>query len=410
MTISTGGQASLQDLLITRQLPLWLRTLKPAQLVTLNQYLGQQMEAEQQVRELYSDIKGLDEFAAPLVQKKLHDGHRLAVDVSKAQIRFKVTLPSALAALSGKPVERFFQHSLLQAALHNFSADEAQSMPGAQILDAGGQPEPLAPEAFAGICRALDIGKQYQDYLKQHLMAPGATGAEARRRIEEGFRSTLAATVQLAYLKGELQEQIFQSFMTMVAADQAHSGSQRELPVLVAKSWRVLGKQIRGAMAFEVRRDEHPDAPLQGVVCWIPGDEQGALSWYESWDVLFATLGKQLRLPGYDRFFQRFIGERDRIAFTQALAKAAARRAPHLPVELDGRYESINLTVFAHMRQVQIDTLLDNALLLAPPTADRDTQERDQRLHFYRRRAGHLGASQPVRALARRAVACRDGL
>lgn len=377
---------SLQDHLIASQLPTWLSGVSPESFSALNRSLSQQMQAEHEVQTVYKGITPLDVFAVSRLQQKLLDLHQLSVDVRTAQIRFKVVLPAALAKLLGKPVERYFQHTLLEAALHNFSASEASSMPGAQILHADGTPLPLAPEVFAALCRSLDIGQQYQNFLKAQLCAPGGEGQQVNLVIEQSQRASLEATARVAELKGEIDKHFLDLLLPVISAT-AETGTVIEdateahldRPVLVAKAWRVLGRKVRGALAFEV----HRAGAMEGVLCWVPGDAQGALCWYESWNVFFATLGKMFRLPGYDRFFQRFIGERDRMAFTLALEKAKASREAHLPVALDGRYESITQPVFAHMRQEQVDTLLDNALLLAAPTADRDSVERDQRLHFY---------------------------
>lgn len=220
-----------------------------------------------------------------------------------------------------------------------------------------------------------------------HQLSVDEQGQHANHVIEQGHRFTLEATARMAELKGEIDKRFFDLLVPVMSVggntdatvDDA-TVARPEGPVLVAKAWRVLGKKVRGAMAFEV----HRAGVMEGVLCWVPGDAQGSLSWYESWNVFFTTLGKMFRLPGYDSFFQRFIGERDRVAYSQALDKAKASRAAHLPVELDGRYEAITQSVFAYMRQEQVATLIDNALLLAAPTADKDSVERDQRLHFYR--------------------------
>ncbi|QHG64404.2 NEL-type E3 ubiquitin ligase domain-containing protein [Pseudomonas putida] len=383
MTASISPGFSLQDQLISKQLPTWLRGATSAQLAALNTSLATQMQAQQAVQQLYASVTSLDDFAGPLLEQQLSDLHQVTVDVRKARIHFEVVLPGAVAAVLGKPTRQIFEHSLLQAALHNFTADEAASMPGARLLDPDGAPIALAPAAFAALCRALDLGKRYQQYLAQQLKAPGQA---VDHLIEQGYRSTLEAELRLADLKGEIARGTLSGFLPIISPSTIQDATGRDASEevrLVARSWRVLGKEVRGAMAFEVRRSGRSDAPLEGVVCWIPGDEQGAVTWYENWQSLFATLGKLFRLPGYAEFFQRFIGERDRIAFSRALGKASTSRAAYEAVELDGRPGPQVAEPFQHMCKVQIDTLFENALELAPPTADKDSMERDLRLHFY---------------------------
>ncbi|MBC3485871.1 hypothetical protein HU750_09320 [Pseudomonas sp. SWRI50] len=369
----------LLDELIASRLPNWLASATPERLRALNLCLSQQMDVQQQLQGLYQGTTGLDDFAAPLLQQALHD-QQLQLDVSKAQIQLKVVLPAPLAKLLGKPQVRFFKHSLLEAALHNFSAGEAASQDGATLLDENASPLAFAPVAFAELCRTLDVGKQYQDYLKARYQAPLEEGRRVNRIVEEGHRAALEAAVRLSALKGEINERGYQLFLPLMSSVPTEGSDSA---VLIPKALRLLGKQIRGAMAFEVRQGGRATAPLEGVICWIPGDEQGALTWYGNWDTLFSSLGELFRLPGYEPFFQRFIGQRDRMAFTQALSKAKAARAAHLPAKLDGRYEAIELPLFEHMRKVQLDTLLDDARVLAVPTADQDSNERNARLHFY---------------------------
>ncbi|MEN5038532.1 dermonecrotic toxin domain-containing protein [Pseudomonas sp. TWI929] len=61
------------------------------------------------------------------------------------------------------------------AAPHNFSDGEARSlglMDQSRLLDVQGKTLPMAARAFAGRCRMLDLGGQYQAYLKQQMLTP----------------------------------------------------------------------------------------------------------------------------------------------------------------------------------------------------------------------------------------------
>ncbi|HDS1817107.1 TPA: leucine-rich repeat domain-containing protein [Pseudomonas putida] len=373
------------DALIASRLPAWLTAASLDTLYALHESQRRQQQVQHELHALLASITPADAFAAPLLQQALQVQHPLTLDVRQATLRRRVLqrFPSYNAQIPDGVKEQIYQHSLLQSALHNFTEEETFAtgiMQGTAVLDASGQASGLSPQAFTSLCRSLDLGGQYQAYLKGQL----TPGKEAGRRIEvlmeEGWRSGFEAALRQSLVNGEIPAHAYEHCAPLVAMVAAK-------PVAIAglepRQIRVFGQRVRGAVAFEVRHAEQPNAPLEGVLCWIPDDPQGPLTWFASWALLFLTLGKQFRLPKYVEFFQRFIGERDREAYTRALDKALKNAGHDAPVQLDGRHEAIALPLFEHLRKQQIDTLLDNAKVHAVPTAEVDAKVRDRRLHFY---------------------------
>ena len=373
------------DALVASRLPGWLTKASPETLYSLHESQRRQQQVQQQLHSWLAQITPLDAFAAPLLQNALQTQHQLTLDVRQANLRRRTLqrFPSHIAHIPDGIKERIYQHSLLQSALHNFTEGETLAsaiLPGTAVLDATGQACALSAKAFFTLCRSLDLGGQYQSYLRAQLVPNGEAGRQLEALVEEGFRASLEAALKLSLVNGEIPQHAYAHCAPLFALFTPGASS---VPGLRPMQLCVFGQWVRGAVAFEVTHQGATGAALEGVLCWIPDDPQGPLTWYPSWDVLYVTLGKQFRLPGYVEFFQRFIGARDLETYTRALDKALKASGLDVPVQLDGRHEAIDVPLFEHLRKQQIDTLLDNAKVHAVPTAEVDAQVRDRRLHFY---------------------------
>lgn len=374
------------DALIASRLPVWMTTGSLDTLYALHHSQQRQQQVQQELHELLACITPLEAFAAPLLQQALQTQHALTLDVREARLRRRTLQRSAsyIAQVPDGVREQVHEHSLLEAALHNFTEREtfaAEVLQGSAVLDPSGLETGLSLNAFARLCRTLDLGGRYQAYLRAQLTPDGEAGRQLEALLEEGFRASLEATLRLSLAKGEIGVEAYAPCAPLFALLAAKPESACGLRPM---QLRVFGQRVRSAVAFEFKQHGASGSAVEGVLCWIPDDPQGALTWYASWEMLFLALGKQFRLPGYKEFFQRFIGERDREAYARGLAQALQGVGVDVPVRLDGRYEAIEVPLFEHLRQQQIDTLLDNASVQAPPTAAVDAQVRDRRLHFYR--------------------------
>ncbi|MFJ4156902.1 NEL-type E3 ubiquitin ligase domain-containing protein [Pseudomonas sp. NPDC089752] len=369
------------DALIASRLPAWLTATSLDTLRALHQSQRWQQQIQHDIHGLLARITPLDAFAAPLLQQALQDGYQLNLDVRQALLRRRTLqrFPSYNAQIPDGVTGQVFEYSLLACALHNFTEHETSALEihrGTVVQDARRRPVTLAPKAFMNLCRSLDVGGRYQAYLKAQLTPDGEAGRQVEALLEEGFRANFEAALRQSLVNGEIAEHAYAQCFALVAMV---SNKPAQITGLQPKALRVFGKVVRGAVAFELRP---AGEPLQGILCWIPDDPHGPLTWYASWPTLFLTLGKQFRLPRYTAFFERFIAERDRQAYTLALNNALQGLGEDVPVQLDGRFEHIELPLFEHLRKQQIDTWLDNAKVHARPTADVDAQVRDRRLHF----------------------------
>ncbi|SMF30557.1 MULTISPECIES: leucine-rich repeat domain-containing protein [unclassified Pseudomonas] len=373
------------DTLIASRLPAWLASASEDHLGKLRVSLQRQQRSQHRLAELFSRVTPLDAFAKTLLDQALSDRQLPALDVRQVKLRTTTTLPIASVGPGGlgNSVSEIAEVSLLTAALHNFSEHETPPSGAFQthvIVDAQGEPQSLSPQAYVALCRSVDVGGRYQHHLESILLGPGEKSKRVEALLEDSARANLEADVRLAVLKGEIDERVYLQFLPVLSTVAVvDSDTTRLLPF----DLRVLGKQLRGVLAFEARRGGLTSAPLEGVVLWVPDDPHGPLQRFATWDELWHGLGRRCQAKGYPAFIQRFIGERDRCAFSRTLRRLLQARAGALPVQLDGRSQAIDRPLFPHLRKVRLDTLLDDARVLATPTAEADQAERERRMGDY---------------------------
>lgn len=199
------------DTLIASQLPEWLAHASVTRLVELHACLREQQAVQERLQALFGGLVPLDDFAAPLLQSALAGQRVQALDVRKAVLKMHVIerYPTADPKAPPGVREHTLQHSLLAAALHNFSDGESRSVGlsgQSRLLDDQGNTLPMTARAFAGLCRTLDLGGQYQAYLKAQFTAPGEAGKQVATLLEQGQRHAFEAALRLAALKGDIGE------------------------------------------------------------------------------------------------------------------------------------------------------------------------------------------------------------
>ncbi|HAL66081.1 MAG TPA: hypothetical protein DCP84_00090, partial [Pseudomonas sp.] len=367
------------DAFIADRLPPWMANATVEQLQGLHQALLDQQRAREQVQAVFAQVQPLDEFASTLLEAALQKLLHRPVDVRAAKLCRVVHLryPSGSSMAPDGVVIRTLEQPLLACALHNFDRRETAEvawLPQSNLLNADGTVLPLRPRVFAGVCRSLDLGAAYQEHLKQVLFADDKRRTEVNATFEDGWRSSLSAAVELARLQGIVNGALVDRLLSAIAG----TGGQ---PTGTFSELRLLGRVVTGITVFEPSPDQASSA-LSGLLVWIPDDPNGAIATYPSWSQLFRVLGTRLRDPAYRQFFQRFIKEHDRLHFSQRFQHLLDSATADVPIELDGRHQIIHGALIAHLRSVQVDTLLADAQALAVPSTVVDSQERDRRTHL----------------------------
>jgi len=368
------------DALIASHLPGWIKRARVEHLTLLRAASLRQQRAQEQLHARLQALKPLDEFAEALLKSALAARSITQVDLRLARVRW-VTLranPPISPALPTSSTRIESTQSLLSAALHNFHENETRPgwfATGSQLVNASGKRLPLSVEVFAQLCRSLDIGRHYQRHLQSQLQTESMAGMQVEAIMEEALSARLELDAVVARVKGEIDELTYQRIRHVVEA----ASGPAEDTVVRCHTLRLLGKKIIGALAIEVRQN----ARLVGVIAWLPEDRYAAVSWHANWELLYLTLGVRMRDEAYRQFFQRFVAERDRVAFYTALNALLRQGNTVLPLELDGRCFAVEGDVFTALRKALLDKMLDDARVLAVSTEDEDIADRQARLQGY---------------------------
>ncbi|SMF40323.1 MULTISPECIES: NEL-type E3 ubiquitin ligase domain-containing protein [unclassified Pseudomonas] len=389
MTLSADEAPASIDALISQRLPAWLTSATVDQQRALHQALRQQQDSAERVRQLFSHIPALDDFAAALLEDALRRRFKVSTDVRKATLRkvVQIILATPIPPTPSPNIVRISTQPLLTTALHNFTQAETKPGPFTQVAlqDVAGVTLSVSFERFAKLCRTLDLGGRYQALLRVHLLPadrPGDEPGQARREVEalleEALRSSMEAAVRLAALKGQISHDNYLQTLPIFAKPAVVPAYP---VVLRARQVYLLGKCLHGVVAIEIQ--DRDQAYLRGILLWIPGDPQQPVQVFESWWAFYQAMGLRLRDPHYAAFMARFIAERDRVAFFGTLKRLLSSSAEGAVLQLDGRDFAITQPLFAFLRASRIDKMLDDARVLAVPTADEDSKARDERLRGY---------------------------
>lgn len=375
-----------QDRLIGNALPAWLRSATPEQLDLLRQAMAASLQAREQCAALMGKLQGIEAFCRPLLRQALTDELE-GLDDERIAFRTGRKEPVVTAQPIGWPVTQavYANISLLEAALRNFTADEAQGrqLAGNRLVDTVANRAGL-PSAgrFAGFCRTLDLGGQYQRYLASVLQPPGEAGRQVRERLAGHQRQALRVEAHIARLKGELDDQEQQLLIDLCA----------DKPVLKlrgdpvrARRLKLLGCTLEQIIVLDVRDESW--SPLytssRRVIVFIPGDPLTPLRAYLTLRQFANDLGKRLRTAPYQRFFSRFVRRRDSQAFFSAVVEGYAGLSELANIDLQEHMEDWPAPLFDSLANTLVAQIMDDAAQIATPVAQLDRavqREHDQRL------------------------------
>ncbi len=161
---------------LQRKLPAWWKDADTTTRQALQDAHQLSQRPREQATRLLGRVKSLKHFCAEKLKAFLTDKgyaslhvehdvlevhHRIVrIDVPTGPVRSKISID---------------KHSLLQAAMQNFSLASAQpgGMPeGSVIRTAGNRVSGLSAETFVGYCRELDLGAAYQQHLREVFNLP----------------------------------------------------------------------------------------------------------------------------------------------------------------------------------------------------------------------------------------------
>lgn len=369
----------------------------------LKQAVEQSWTAQSKVDTALADLKTPQAFAAPLLQQALKTRWGVDIDVSTTHLRLYAPLTIPLFPIETGGV-KVWTVSLVDAVLHNF--DAAESKKAAYTADSSFITQPSATgqfdtlpsvnskvriQAFIRLCRELDIGTQYQAYLKTFFGFQDATRKSAlRNTVIESLKAEAQAAVHLARLKKDGSEAVLR---TLQAQLKGISGLTLEGKILLSHDLSLMDAPLAGIVLFAADLELHHSAVP--VVAYIPGDPQAPLKYYRDGIAFIQDLTRKLRDADYQAFFSRFISHEHRAYFFANLNNRVSQITWHPPIPGDPRptwraepvanpklqlhATKISGELYEHLYESKLNRLLNDARNIAVSTADADSKARWQR-------------------------------
>jgi hypothetical protein len=394
-------------------LPSWYVYTSAAMRERLHRDMIRGQHIREQLGRALKGLKGLDEFARPLLTCALDKAFGPGLDVDKDHF-FHVRFEDSTLPLPGRLQERSATvQTLLEAALQNFHQYEVDEVRAESVIYKGkptlgafangsSYPHPLkaGPAKFMALCRKLDLGGKYQAHLNS-VLEPEAKGSRVhgfsaghiKELISHQQRNGLYVAAHIAHMQGEsvLGSKAYRA----VLAAASHGGSHDFAAAATVLRLGVLGFSVRDVLVFQI-----PQSRTCAV--YIPGDPAGALTEYDSIEHFTKALRARLRVTAYQNFFAGFIAQRSRGAF---VARLRSRLTPHVLRRIPGDdglipkmwkvpeddpnadlqilTEQVPYTLLEYFYFQRMLRIKDDARALAVPTGDEDEESRRNRLASY---------------------------
>lgn len=373
--------------LVKSNTPAWLLAASAPLRAELYESLNASHRSRSEVSSLLKTLQSPEDFCTPLLAKAMSD--KLGAPLEVAGVVFQhVRSTSSLLGLRRKlvmPIDR----DLLSAACENFELSE--TLPGnyndtsllyipEKITGHAAKTLSIKPHEFAGLCRTLDLGQQYQTHLK-NLFEPVSERHELRDKYIAHARNSFEVSRHAAFMQKHISAQVHQALKAVTSRQPVTLGNN----TLGYQALKLFGVTLNGAM-FIGPVKKHDDDDNRCVV-YLPGDPLHPLKEFASFTDFEVELSRRLRHDGYRRWFMRYIKLAERSAFLKNLdEKLLSPNTSPLPrhtvyVSLSG--DDITGDIFQQTFRQYSDQVMADARILIVPTDDEDEKSRLERLQTY---------------------------
>jgi hypothetical protein len=334
----------------TPVMPVWLEKASPEQRFEARQRVEASVTAHTALNNAMAGVKGLKEFAEPLLKNKISDFFSLYIDVNNTWI--EITRPTRLFSF---PESEYF--TLLEAALHNFEEEETRQIhPLTEIFNY----EPRKPGIrkrvsmnagrFIELCRTLNLGQQYQAHIKEVLKWDDVVAQGMLRDVFVCYhKAALKAASQIALLKDDIEPKHHHALMKIISG---HKSVRVDGKLVWCRSLSFMGMALHRCIIFELAEPDDQSildklwpivdaGPQKGLIAYLPDDPDHPVKYYPSLSAFKARLISQFsrKNPGasqsskaptdYQNFFSRFVKYKDRAKYFTSFTELVRREFPH---------------------------------------------------------------------------------
>ncbi|XXE20120.1 hypothetical protein J3P85_02705 [Pseudomonas sp. Z1-12] len=398
------------------ELPAWYAKASHATRTRLKEQHSRYRDSLNLIDSTLGSIEDIRAFAKPLLTQAIQKEFKRTVDVEAVYyarqygLKTRKDLGSTLLhRLTGEAWDTYEYRgaSLLETALANFEPDEELKLDcdGCHVitttsLSASGTPRPtldavragalpIAPHAFARLCRKLDLGRRYQ----QHIRAIARPADDdARKRLDQQMRDhhkqALALSAEVAWAKADISQDTYR-MLRQVIGD--HDSVVLDGRPVTFTSLKIFDVELVGPLL--IGPDREKTRRLERMVAYLPGDPEHPLKEYASSTEFMIELRRRLHGFAYRRFFSRFIPLSQQGTFFkqfdqlyQPSPQADAQSDYPLKPSLNNlRMAASPITgpLWEALRREQLQKIEMDARAVAVPTADEDKVARLARLESW---------------------------
>lgn len=324
--------------------PDWYDKASQAHKDQLNTLLQARCESLNLLEKTLQKIQSVTAFSQPLLEAALKD-NGFDLDVNLTWLRLYSPTDDAFGVRTGGFKVRTF--SLLQAALHNFDAQEAtpdyfNSASGfITEPDARGHFErhatTLGIDAFVKLCRELDLGAKYQAYLKNavhptDVVSEGVLREQYVRHQQDAF----AAAALMAQLKGDITESDYALLLRVLAGEQKIMLGDKQIWY---RTPCLMNLHLQGCLVIEPCVEHRYS---DWFIVYIPDDPEHPIKRYASFDEFSKALTARLQagpqrdaerteatpITDFQQFFSQFVAYKDRPYYFRRLTELVVDAPP----------------------------------------------------------------------------------
>jgi Leucine-rich repeat (LRR) protein len=384
----------------TPGMPAVLKDAPPHQHAELGKLIARHVTSQNQVDQMMAKLQSPADFAESLLETALKTRFGLELDARKTFLHLYI--PDHIPWLRLKSgAARTWTVSLLDAALHNFESAETEAdafEPASTYItppSATGQfatlpqiLEKMPITAFTQLCRELDIGQRYKEYLEDNLgISNPVAAAILKSKIHDSQKTALTAALHMAQMQRLLGSGVHQLILGLVD----------NLPHLRlhGQPWgchelTIMNFRLSGIVMFSP--DQERATEVARVVAYIPDDPEHPIKEYISSAAFAEELGQRLRAPEYQQFFSRFINHEDRGHFFAQLNNELSsitwqpvppgdprptwREQPKEHPNLRMAATPVKGQLLTHLYQSRLNKVLNDARVIAVSTATVDRKAR----------------------------------
>ncbi|MCR4539858.1 hypothetical protein NUV89_15775 [Pseudomonas sp. 18.1.10] len=347
----------------------------PTEQQAVNEKFTASLRAQTVLDKAMARLHDIDSFAEPLLVEALKAQFNVELDVHKTLLQLRTRVEIKLPAITFRTFD-VVRLPLLQAALHNF--EEWECKDGAFHASSGfitatsgvDDVEPvttsLTVAQFTGLCRALDIGAQYQRYLNDFLHPADPVAEQVlRHKFSAARKADLAAAAELALLKKDIEPADYQMIVSVINGEIQPWMGQKQVWF---NDLGLMKKRMTGCVAFVICEKYRYATEL---ILYIPHDPHHPLKRFTQaqMQAMFKQRFTTRDTPdlgdgspaAYPRFFSQFVDYADLPAYFGELVDvtpapgAIEGLKPYSPL-LDEFLRGLNpFSMFAVVREVPPD-------------------------------------------------------